>query len=92
MNKNNCRAVDEKTRERLGCGKELPEYLWLDLPFGVVVKGCPYCEVMEMPEILEYFKFYEFFKMGHSIAGGGILNQPAKLMDVFELIGKVRGR
>ena len=45
-----------------------------------------------MPEVLEYFKLYDFFKAGHSLLDGGVLNQPSKIMDVFELIGKVRGR
>ena len=58
----------------------------------MVVKGCPYCEVMQMPEVLEYFKFYDFFKAGHALVDGGIVNQPSKMMDAFELIGKVRGR
>jgi hypothetical protein len=47
---------------------------------------------MQMPEVLEYFKFYDFFQVGHALTDGGVVNQPAKAMEIFDLIGKIRGR
>lgn len=89
--KDNCRAADERTRALLGCTREKPEYQWLDI-YGHTVKGCPRCEVDRTPEVYAYLRWYRFFEMGHMPYPGGLAEQPALLVEAFEIIGEVYGR
>lgn len=86
--RDNCKAADAKTREVLGCTKELPEYLWMDI-HGVTVKGCAYCEVSKTPVVFVYLRLHGFFSRGLLPSEGGIINQNPVLMDAFEIIDRV---
>lgn len=88
LNKNNCRAADAKTQEVLGCTKELPEYLWMDI-HGITVRGCAYCEVSKTPMVSVYMRLHKFFLQGHLPSEGGIINQNPVLMDAFEIINRI---
>lgn len=80
-----------KTRELLGCFGEKPEYQWLDI-MGFEVRGCPKCEVDRTPEVYLYIRWYKMFEKGHLPFPGSLSEQPATMVQAFELIGEVHGR
>lgn len=59
---------------------------------GYEVRGCPKCEVDRTPEVYWYLRMYAFFEKGHLPFSGALADQPAILIEAFEIIGGVHGR
>ena len=77
----NCRDCNDGQKMYRGCNGDSK----LKYPYGdTVLDVCPV--KMLRPETMAYIKFYNWYKKGFLPAPGTVLQQPYKLMKIFDII------
>lgn len=81
-----CTASQQKAR---GCITDAPTPH--ELPGGIVTKRCPRRPLLDDPELFsEVFWSHQLFKRGILPEDGGLLNQPGKLVEMWNQIDRAR--
>jgi len=74
---NNCNETLKKFR---GCNDSPVQ------PYLVDGKPLDRCPAKIIPiEVKEYIKYYEYYKKGHLLFSGGLMRQPMKILQIFEI-------
>ena len=77
----NCQNCNEALKIFRGC-ESIPKQ-----PYLVDGKPLDRCPAKVIPiEVKEYIRYYAYYKKGHLIFPGGIMKQPNKLMQVFDIL------
>lgn len=77
-----CQKCSTNKRKSYGCENETKEpFLLID---GEGIRRCP--RKLITKQSAEYIKFYGYYEKGYLPNAGGILEQPAKLMDAITVI------
>lgn len=72
----------------MGCTEELPDYRWTEIA-GYTIKGCVFCEVAKSPAVFLYLKLHRFYQAGHLPFEGGLMAQPAPVMEALDIIEEI---
>lgn len=77
----NCHDCNEHQKKFRGCnGKPIQPYLIDGKPADrCIAKMLP-------PEVKTYIKYYEYYKKGLLPFPGSVAQQPAKLLDIFDIL------
>jgi hypothetical protein len=77
----NCHDCNEAKKKYRGCkGNPVQPFMWEGKPLDR-------CPIKKIPaEVSEYIRYYSYYKKGILPFRGGLSEQPAKLLDIFDVI------
>ncbi len=79
----NCQKCTEEQKKWRGCNGGAKQPYIID---GIEVEFCPVKLIN--PMTYKYLEYYHYYKQNLLPFGGTILNQPAKLLDIFRILDK----
>ena len=75
-----CHNCNEALKKFRGCNGDPIQPYFVD---GKPLDRCP-AKIIPI-EAKEYIRYYAYYKKGHLLLNGGIVKQPIKLMEIFDI-------